>query len=47
MPANVTNEQAIFLADSLPTGYEVGVLAGKVRPGDPAVVGARWACPPS
>jgi alcohol dehydrogenase len=41
VPANVTNEQAIFLADSLPTGYEVGVLAGKVRPGDTvAVVGA-------
>ena len=40
VPANVTNEQAIFLADSLPTGYEVGVLAGKVRPGDTvAVVG--------
>jgi alcohol dehydrogenase len=41
VPGNVTNEQAIFLADSLPTGYEVGVLAGKVRPGDTvAVVGA-------
>jgi alcohol dehydrogenase len=40
VPANVTNEQAIFLADSLPTGYEVGVLAGRVRPGDTvAVVG--------
>jgi len=41
IPAHVTNEQAIFLADSLPTGYEVGVLAGRVRPGDTvAVVGA-------
>jgi alcohol dehydrogenase len=41
VPDNVTNEQAIFLADSLPTGYEVGVLAGQVRPGDTvAVVGA-------
>jgi alcohol dehydrogenase len=41
VPSDVTNEQAIFLADSLPTGYEVGVLAGKVRPGDSvAVVGA-------
>ena len=30
-----------MLADILPTGYEVGVLAGKVRPGDTvAVVGA-------
>ena len=41
VPGDVTNEQAIFLADSLPTGYEVGVLAGGVRPGDTvAVVGA-------
>lgn len=41
VPPEVTNEQAIFLADSLPTGYEVGVLAGGVRPGDTvAVVGA-------
>ena len=41
VPPDVTNEQAIFLADSLPTGYEVGVLAGGVRPGNTvAVVGA-------
>ena len=41
VPDDVTDEQAIFLADSLPTGYEVGVLAGNVRPGDTvAVVGA-------
>jgi alcohol dehydrogenase len=41
VPDDVTNEQAIFLADSLPTGYEVGVLAGQVRPGDTvAVVGS-------
>ncbi len=41
VPEGVTNEQAIFLADSLPTGYEVGVLAGRVRPGDTvAVIGA-------
>ena len=41
MPDGVTDEQAIFLADALPTGYEVGVLAGGVRPGDTvAVVGA-------
>ena len=41
VPSAVTNEQAIFLADSLPTGYEVGVLAGGVRPGHTvAVVGA-------
>jgi alcohol dehydrogenase len=41
VPDEVTDEQAIFLADSLPTGYEVGVLAGGVRPGHTvAVVGA-------
>ncbi|MBW0102325.1 alcohol dehydrogenase catalytic domain-containing protein [Pseudonocardia sp. KRD291] len=41
VPENVTDEQAVFLADSLPTGYEVGVLAGNVRPGSTvAVVGA-------
>lgn len=41
VPEGVSDEQAIFLADSLPTGYEVGVLAGRVRPGQTvAVVGA-------
>lgn len=41
VPEGVTNDQAIFLADSLPTGYEVGVLAGGVRPGSTvAVVGS-------
>jgi alcohol dehydrogenase len=41
VPAEISDEQAIFLADSLPTGYEVGVLAGRVRPGHTvAVVGA-------
>ncbi|WP_448628312.1 alcohol dehydrogenase catalytic domain-containing protein [Geodermatophilus sp. URMC 64] len=40
VPEGVRDEQAIFLADSLPTGYEVGVLAGNVRPGHTvAVVG--------
>ncbi|MEF3322410.1 zinc-dependent alcohol dehydrogenase family protein [Gulosibacter sp. GYB002] len=40
LPEHVTDEQAVFLSDSLPTGYEVGVLAGQVRPGDTvAVVG--------
>ena len=31
----------LFLADILPTAYEVGVLNGRVVPGDPvAIVGA-------
>src|SRR4051795_7700460 len=41
VPEGISDDQAIFLADSLPTGYEVGVLAGRVRPGNTvAVVGA-------
>src|SRR3954454_22653226 len=41
VPDGLAEEQVIFLAASLPTGYEVGVLAGRVRPGDTvAVVGA-------
>lgn len=41
VPGGVTDEEILMLADILPTGYEVGVLAGGVRPGDVvAVVGA-------
>jgi len=41
IPDGVSDEEARMLADILPTGYEVGVLAGGVRPGDVvAVVGA-------
>jgi alcohol dehydrogenase len=41
IPGGVSDEEALMLADILPTGYEVGVLAGGVRPGDVvAVVGA-------
>ena len=41
IPNGVSDEEALMLADILPTGYEVGVLAGGVRPGDVvAVVGA-------
>jgi alcohol dehydrogenase len=40
-PAVVSDEDLLMLADILPTGYEVGVLNGTVRPGDVvAVVGA-------
>jgi alcohol dehydrogenase len=40
-PDGVTDEQLLMLADILPTGYEVGVLNGRVQPGDVvAVVGA-------
>jgi alcohol dehydrogenase len=41
VPDGVTDEQILMLADILPTGYEVGVLNGRVGPGDVvAVVGA-------
>jgi alcohol dehydrogenase len=41
IPAGLTDEQVVYLADILPTGYEVGVLNGQVKPGDTvAVVGA-------
>jgi alcohol dehydrogenase len=41
VPDDLSNEQVIFLADILPTGYEIGVQNGRVQPGDSvAVVGA-------
>jgi alcohol dehydrogenase len=40
-PAGVSDEQLLMLSDILPTGYEVGVLNGRVEPGDVvAVVGS-------
>ena len=41
VPEGVSDEQVLFLADILPTGYEIGVQNGGVKPGDAvAVVGA-------
>jgi alcohol dehydrogenase len=41
VPAGAADEDILMLADILPTGYEVGVLNGNVRPGDVvAVIGA-------
>jgi alcohol dehydrogenase len=41
LPEGLSDEQVLFLSDILPTGFEVGVLNGNVRPGDVvAVVGA-------
>ena len=40
-PDGVADEELLMLADIIPTGYEVGVLNGRVSPGDVvAVVGA-------
>jgi alcohol dehydrogenase len=41
VPADVSDEEILMLADILPTSYEVGVLNGRVTPGDTvAIVGA-------
>jgi alcohol dehydrogenase len=41
VPAELDDEEVLFLADILPTAYEVGVLNGRVEPGDTvAIVGA-------
>jgi alcohol dehydrogenase len=41
VPETLTDEQVLFLADILPTAFEVGVLNGGVQPGDTvAIVGA-------
>jgi alcohol dehydrogenase len=40
-PASLGDEQVLFLADILPTAFEVGILNGAVSPGDVvAIVGA-------
>src|SRR6185503_15686700 len=40
VPDALSDEQVLFLADILPTAYEVGVLNGGVEPGDTvAIVG--------
>lgn len=41
LPEGVSDEQAVMLSDILPTGFEIGVQYGRVKPGDAvAVVGA-------
>ena len=41
VPAGITDDEFLMLADILPTAYEVGVLNGGVSPGDVvAIVGA-------
>lgn len=41
LPPGLEEEKAIMLSDILPTGYEIGVLYGKVKPGQTvAIVGA-------
>jgi alcohol dehydrogenase len=41
LPEGVSDEQAVMLSDILPTGFEIGVQYGRIKPGDTvAVVGA-------
>ncbi|MDQ1483452.1 MAG: alcohol dehydrogenase [Actinomycetota bacterium] len=41
LPSGVSDEAAVMLSDILPTGFEIGVRNGRVKPGDVvAVVGA-------
>jgi alcohol dehydrogenase len=41
LPEGVTDDAAVMLSDILPTGFEIGVRNGRVKPGDVvAVVGA-------
>ncbi|MCG2624301.1 zinc-dependent alcohol dehydrogenase family protein [Arthrobacter sp. I2-34] len=41
LPAGVGDDQAVMLSDILPTGFEIGVQYGRVKPGDTvAVVGS-------
>jgi alcohol dehydrogenase len=41
VPAGLSDEQVLFLSDIMPTSMEVGVLNGRVQPGDSvAIVGA-------
>ncbi|MFA5584048.1 MAG: zinc-dependent alcohol dehydrogenase family protein [Bacteriovoracaceae bacterium] len=38
IPEGVKEEALLMLSDILPTGFEIGVLSGKVKPGDAVVI---------
>ena len=38
VPDGLSDEQVVFLSDIMPTAFEVGVMNGRVRPGDVVVV---------
>ena len=41
IPESITDDAAVMLSDILPTGFEIGVLNGQVKPGDTvAIVGS-------
>jgi alcohol dehydrogenase len=41
LPEGVKDEAAVMLSDILPTGFEIGVRYGRVKPGDVVAVVAR------
>lgn len=38
IPAGISDEAAVMISDILPTGFEIGVLNGQVKPGDTIVI---------
>src|SRR6476659_3075874 len=38
LPEGVSDQQAVMLSDILPTGFEIGVQYGRVKPGDTVAV---------
>lgn len=38
LPAGLTDEQAVMVSDIFPTGFEIGIQYGNVRPGDTVAV---------
>src|SRR5690606_41513996 len=41
IPKGISDQAAVLISDILPTGFEIGVLNGQVKPGDTvAIIGA-------
>lgn len=38
IPSSISDEAAVMISDILPTGFEIGVLYGQVKPGDDVVI---------
>lgn len=38
IPKGISDEAAVMISDILPTGFEIGVLSGQVKPGDTVVI---------
>lgn len=42
IPAGVDEEALVMLSDILPTSYEIGVLAGRIKPGETVAIVGAW-----